>query len=92
MSKLKLSDYSFLFIQQDNTATLRPMLMDALDLTVRVGDNAKALRTVYDNDWELTAAELAPVVRHLSKTLDSVVVLVHSVTDQLETQAEKECQ
>ena len=92
MPKQTLSDYYFLFVQPDNTATLRPMLMDALDLTVRVGDNAKALRAVYDNDRELTAAELAPVVRHLSKTLDSVVVLVHSVADQLETQAEKECQ
>lgn len=92
MPKQTLSDYSFLFVQSDNTATLRPMLMDALDLTVRIGDNAKALRTVYDNDRELTAAELAPVVRHLGKTLDSVVVLVRSLAEQLESQAEKECQ
>ena len=92
MPKQTLSDYSFLFVQPDNTATLRPMLMDALDFTVRIGDNAKALRTVYDNDRELTAAELAPVVRHLCKTLDSVVVLVRSLAEQLEFQAEKECQ
>ena len=90
MSKQTLSEYSFLFVQPDNTATLRPMLMDALDLTVQIGDNAKALRTVYDNDRGLT--ELAPVVRYLDKTLDSVVVLVRSLAEQLESQAEKECQ
>ena len=92
MTKPTLSEYSFLFMQSDNTAAIRPMLMGALDLTVQIGDNAKVLRTVYDKDRGLTAAELAPVVRHLGKTLDSVVVLVRSLAEQLETQTEKECQ